>query len=74
VATTIVMESSLSYLGLGIPLPTASWGGMISEGQTYFRSAPWLVLAPGAMLVVTVLAINLMGDGLRDALDPQQRR
>jgi peptide/nickel transport system permease protein len=74
VASVIVMEASLSYLGLGIPLPTAAWGGMISEGQTYFRSAPWLVLAPGALLVVTVLAINLMGDGLRDALDPQQRR
>ncbi len=73
VASTITMETSLSYLGLGIPLPTASWGSMISEGQTYYRAAPWLILAPGFVLVITVLAINLMGDGLRDALDPQQR-
>jgi peptide/nickel transport system permease protein len=74
VASTVLMEASLSYLGLGIRLPTASWGGMISEGQTYYRSAPWLMLAPGFMLMLTVLGFNLMGDGLRDALDPQQRR
>jgi len=74
VASTVLMEASLSYLGLGIQLPTASWGGMISEGQAYYRSAPWLMLAPGFMLMLTVLGFNLMGDGLRDAMDPQQRR
>jgi peptide/nickel transport system permease protein len=74
VASTILMEASLSYLGLGIQLPTASWGGMIAEGQAYYRVAPWLMLAPGLMLMLTVLGFNLMGDGLRDALDPQQRR
>lgn len=74
VASTVLMEASLSYLGLGIRLPTASWGGMISEGQTYYRSAPWLMIAPGLMLMLTVLGFNLMGDGLRDAMDPQQRR
>jgi peptide/nickel transport system permease protein len=74
VASTVLMEDEMSYLGLGIRLPTASWGGMISEGQAYYRSAPWLILMPGLMLVLTVLGFNLMGDGLRDALDPQQRR
>ena len=73
VASTVLMEASLSYLGLGIRLPTASWGGMISEGQAYYRSAPWLMIAPGLMLMLTVLGFNLMGDGLRDAMDPQQR-
>ena len=74
VASTMLMEASLSFLGLGIRLPTASWGGMIAEGESYYRSAPWLILAPGLMLMLTVLGFNLMGDGLRDALDPQQRR
>jgi peptide/nickel transport system permease protein len=74
VASTVLMEAELSYLGLGIRLPTASWGGMIAEGQSYYRSAPWLILSPGIMLMLTVLGFNLMGDGLRDALDPQQRR
>jgi len=73
VASTVLMEAELSYLGVGIRLPTASWGGMISEGQSYYRSAPWLILGPGLMLMLTVLGFNLMGDGLRDALDPQQR-
>jgi peptide/nickel transport system permease protein len=74
VASTVLMEAELSYLGLGIRLPTASWGGMIAEGQSYYRSAPWLIISPGIMLMLTVLGFNLMGDGLRDALDPQQRR
>lgn len=73
VASTVLLEAELSYLGLGVPLPTASWGGMIAEGQAYYRSAPWLILSPGLMLMLTVLGFNLMGDGLRDALDPQQR-
>jgi peptide/nickel transport system permease protein len=73
VASTILIEAELSYLGVGVRLPTASWGGMISEGQRYYYSAPWLFLAPGLMLLLTVLGFNLLGDGLRDALDPQQR-
>lgn len=74
VASTVLTEAQLSYLGLGIQLPTASWGGMIAEGQSYYRSAPWLIVFPGLTLMLTVLGFNLMGDGLRDALDPRQRR
>lgn len=74
VAQTILTEASMSYLGIGVRLPTPSWGGMIAEGQTYYRAAPWMILCPGAALLLTVLAFNLMGDGLRDALDPHTRR
>ena len=74
IATTILFESTLSYIGLGVQPPTPSWGQMISEGQPYYLSAPHLVIYPGLMIMVTVLAFNLVGDGLRDAFDPQQRR
>ena len=74
IATTILFESTLSYIGLGVQPPTASWGQMISEGQAYYLSAPHLVIYPGLMIMITVLAFNLVGDGLRDAFDPQQRR
>jgi peptide/nickel transport system permease protein len=74
IATTILFESTLSYIGLGVQPPTPSWGQMISEGQAYYLSAPHLVLYPGLMIMVTVLAFNLVGDGLRDAFDPRQRR
>jgi peptide/nickel transport system permease protein len=70
VATSILIEASLSYLGIGVPLPQASWGNMISEGQQYFQTAPWLLIAPGVALVLTVLAFNLAGDWLTDLLDP----
>jgi peptide/nickel transport system permease protein len=70
VATSILIEASLSYLGIGVPLPQASWGQMISQGQQYFQSAPWLLIAPGVALIVTVLAFNLAGDWLTDLLDP----
>jgi peptide/nickel transport system permease protein len=70
VATSILIEASLSYLGIGVPLPQASWGQMISQGQQYFQSAPWLLVAPGVALIVTVLAFNLAGDWLTDLLDP----
>lgn len=73
-ATTILFEATLSYIGLGVQPPTPSWGQMISEGQPYYLSAPHLVLYPGLAIMVTVLAFNLVGDGLRDAFDPQQRR
>ena len=74
IATTILFESTLSYIGLGVQPPTPSWGQMISEGQAYYLSAPHLVLFPGLAIMITVLAFNLVGDGLRDAFDPQQRR
>jgi peptide/nickel transport system permease protein len=70
VATSILIEASLSYLGIGVPLPQASWGQMISQGQEYFQSAPWLLIAPGVALILTVLAFNLAGDWLTDLLDP----
>ncbi len=74
IATTILFEATLSYIGLGVQPPTPSWGKMISEGQPYYLSAPHLVIYPGLAIMITVLAFNLVGDGLRDAFDPQQRR
>ncbi|WP_374713469.1 ABC transporter permease [Symbiobacterium terraclitae] len=70
----IMSEASLSYLGLGVQPPTPTWGAMIYEGRSYLRHAPWMSLAPGAMIMLTVLAFNLLGDGLRDALDPRTGR
>jgi peptide/nickel transport system permease protein len=73
-ASAIILESTLSFIGVGVQPPTPSWGNIISEGQRYYRAAPWLVLYPGLCIVLTVLGFNLLGDGLRDALDPTQRR
>jgi peptide/nickel transport system permease protein len=73
IATNVMLEASLSYLGIGVQPPTPSWGGMIQQGQSYYRSAPWLVLFPGLAIMATVFAFNLLGDGLRDALDPTRR-
>jgi peptide/nickel transport system permease protein len=73
VATSILIEASLSFLGIGVPLPQASWGEMINEGQQYFQVAPWLLVAPGVALILTVLAFNLAGDWLTDLLDPATR-
>lgn len=70
IATSILIEASLSYLGIGVPIPQASWGQMISQGQEYFQTAPWLLIAPGVALIITVLAFNLAGDWLTDLLDP----
>jgi len=70
IATSILIEASLSYLGIGVPVPEASWGQMISQGQQYFQIAPWLLIAPGIALIITVLAFNLAGDWLTDLLDP----
>lgn len=69
----ILMETALSFLGLGIQPPTPSWGGMINEARLYLPLAPWAVLFPGLALLITVLAVNLLGDGLRDALDPKTK-
>jgi peptide/nickel transport system permease protein len=73
-AHAILLEAALSFLGLGVQPPTPSWGLMVSEGKNMMLFEPWLVLIPGAVLFVLVLAINLMGDGLRDALDPKLKR
>ena len=73
IATNVMLEASLSYLGIGVQPPTPSWGGMIQQGQSFYRSAPWLVIFPGLAIMLTVFAFNLLGDGLRDALDPTQR-
>lgn len=73
VGDAIVTEAALSFLGFGIQPPVATWGNMLSNAQEYIFSAPWLALAPGFMIFVTVLAFNYMGDGLRDALDPRSR-
>lgn len=70
VARMTLMEASLSYLGLGVPPPTPSWGRMLSESREYMVIAYWIVLFPGIAIMLTVLGVNFMGDGLRDALDP----
>lgn len=74
VAASIGLEATLSFLGLGIQPPTASWGNMLNDAQslTVIRTQPWLWLPPGLAVAVTVLAVNFIGDGLRDALDPKQ--
>lgn len=70
IASAIMAEASLSFLGLGAQPPTPSWGSMVNLGKDYLRSAPWLTLFPGLAIGLTVLGFNLFGDGLRDALDP----
>jgi len=73
IATNVMLEASLSYLGIGVQPPTPSWGGMIQQAQSFYRTAPWLVIYPGLAIMITVFAFNLLGDGLRDALDPSQK-
>jgi len=73
ISTTVLLEATLSYLGVGVQPPTPSWGNIIFENQTYFQSAPWLVFIPGAAIILLALAFNLVGDALRDVLDPTQR-
>jgi peptide/nickel transport system permease protein len=70
VGTNIILESILSYFGFGIQPPTASWGSMIGTGNSFFDADPWLIFFPGLLIFITVLSFNLVGDGLRDALDP----
>lgn len=67
----ILVEAALSFLNLGIPAPTPSWGNMISDGRSYLSIYPWMVFVPGIALMITVLAFNFLGDGLRDVLDPK---
>lgn len=73
IATTVLLEATLSFLGIGVQPPTPSWGGIIFESQSYFLTAPWLVFFPGVAIMALALAFNLVGDALRDALDPTQR-
>jgi peptide/nickel transport system permease protein len=73
ISTTVLLEATLSYLGVGVQPPTPSWGNIIFENQTYFQSAPWLVFIPGAAIILLALSFNLVGDALRDVLDPTQR-
>ncbi len=69
----IILESALSFLGLGVKPPTPSWGGMLADGRAYIRTYPHIAIVPGLAITATVLAFNLVGDGLRDALDPRSR-
>jgi peptide/nickel transport system permease protein len=73
IANNIVLEASLSYLGAGVQPPTPSWGTLIADGQDLIVTRPWLSLAPGIAIVLTVLSLNVFGDGLRDALDPRAK-
>jgi len=74
VGWVIIVEASLSFLGAGVPPPTPTWGSMIAEGRDYIASAWWISFFPGLAILVTVLAFNLLGDWLRDALDPTLRQ
>jgi peptide/nickel transport system permease protein len=73
-ASAMIVEAYLSFLGVGTPPIIPSWGNIMAEGRTWFQIAYYLVLFPGVMLSITVLAVNLLGDGLRDALDPRLQR
>jgi peptide/nickel transport system permease protein len=74
IATNILTESALSFLSIGVQPPDASWGTIIADGQQLLYTRPWVSLAPGIMIVLTVLSLNVLGDGVRDALDPRSRR
>jgi peptide/nickel transport system permease protein len=73
IATTIITEAALSFLGIGVQPPGASWGTIIADGQDLLYTRPWVAIAPGIMIVLTVLALNVLGDGIRDALDPRAK-
>ncbi|MBM3572547.1 MAG: ABC transporter permease [Alphaproteobacteria bacterium] len=73
-ASAILTEAALSFLGVGVPPEIPSWGNIIAQGRTFFLIAPWSILIPGAFLAVLVLAVNMLGDGLRDRLDPRMAR
>jgi len=71
VATNILFEAALSYLGVGLPPPNASWGNLLSDAVDYYTTQPWLMVWPGVAILITTLSFNLLGDGLRDAIDPR---
>lgn len=74
VGRAIILEAGLSFLGLGLQPPTASWGSMLSRAQSFLLDAPWMAIFPGLLILITVLCVNFIGDGLRDALDPHSLR
>jgi peptide/nickel transport system permease protein len=75
ISFAIIIEASLSFIGLGVPPPTADWGGMVSGTEMgYLVSAPWIMIAAGSALAITVYAFNMLGDALRDILDPRLRQ
>ena len=74
IGTTIIAASSLSFLGIGVPAPAPEWGAMLSAGRQYIRNASYICVIPGIAIMLTVLALNLLGDGLRDALDPKLKK
>ena len=74
VSDAILEAAALGFLGLGAQPPTPEWGAMLGDGREFIRSEPWIVTLPGLAILVTVISINLFGDGLRDALDPKLRR
>jgi peptide/nickel transport system permease protein len=73
IATAIIAEASLSFLGLGQQPPAPSWGSMLNTAQRFLTNAPWMAVWPGLAIFLTVLSFNILGDGLRDALDPKER-
>ena len=72
-ASSIIAEASLSFLGVGVPPYISSWGNILSEGRQFITQAPWITVFPGVAIMLTVLGLNVVGDGLRDALDPRMR-
>ena len=74
IATAVLTASGLSFLGLGAQPPAPEWGAMLNDGRAYMSNAPHLILFPGMMIVLVVLAFNIFGDGLRDALDPKMNK
>lgn len=74
IGSNIIAASSLSFLGVGVPSPMPEWGTMLADGRGFIRSDPWMCIFPGLAIMLTVLALNLMGDGLRDALDPKLKK
>lgn len=74
IGTTIIAASSLSFLGIGVPSPAPEWGAMLSDGRQHMRDAAYLCVIPGLAIMMTMLALNLLGDGLRDALDPKMKK
>jgi peptide/nickel transport system permease protein len=73
-ASAVITESLLGFIGAGTPPEIPSWGNIMADGRTYFEIGPWIIFFPGTFLTMTVLAVNIMGDGLRDMLDPRLSR
>ena len=74
ISTMMMGLAALAYLGIGVKIPDAEWGAMISEGQKYLRQAPWAALAPSIVMISVMMVFNLFGDALRDHLDPKMRK